>query len=119
VHINIFKVGFFFCILLVTYLSTTVREIEIVTNNWDKSNHFFAFFILYYFLYFGYKKKFAINMIILLSFAIQVEIVQYFIPGRTFSILDIIADVIGIIFGYLIIMIYLFIKIKQKRKIII
>ena len=38
---------------------------------------------------------------ILLAFAVQIEIVQYFIPGRDFSLLDIFADMIGVFIGFI------------------
>ena len=38
---------------------------------------------------------------ILLAYGIQIEIAQSFVPSRYFSLLDIVADGIGIVFGIL------------------
>lgn len=35
----------------------------------------------------------------LLAFGLQIEIVQYFLPNREFSLLDVVADGVGIVFG--------------------
>ena len=77
-------------------------------KNGDKLNHIIAFVVLYIILEIGYKKDFIINSSSLLAIAVSIEIVQYFIPTREFSIWDIFADGIGIILGY-------FICIIQKK----
>ena len=113
-HINIFRISFIFCIVAILYLATTIREIEVVSNNWDKLNHIFAFILLYILLSVGYEKRVFINVLFLLLYGILIEVIQYFIPNREFSILDIFADLVGIFIGYLFICIYK--KIKQELK---
>jgi len=94
--------SFFICIIAIEYLATTTREISVVTNSWDKANHFVAFMVLYILLSLGYKHLSLIKKIlILLAFAVQIEVVQYFIPGREFSLLDIFADMVGMGIGYI------------------
>jgi len=97
---NIFRVMFYICIVSIEYLATTTREIEIVSSMWDKSNHFIAFFTLYILLTLGYKNmKLSVKVLSLMAFAVQIEIVQHFIDGRFFSLLDVVADFVGIILG--------------------
>ena len=66
--------------------------------------------VLYIFLSYAYKK---LNLFkkttLLMLFAIQIEVVQYFIPNRYFSLFDVVADAIGIFIGYL------FVKIISKK----
>ena len=71
--------------------------------------------VLYILLTYAYKYlKIYTKIVILLVFAIQIEIVQYFIPNRTFSLHDIFADSIGIAIGIFTIFTFrkLIIKIK-------
>jgi len=97
------KYLFYICIIVIEYLATTTQEIEVIQDSWDKANHFVAFFSLYFLLSFGYLRFSVLKKIILLLiFAIQIEVVQYFIPGRDFSLLDIFADMIGMGIGYII-----------------
>ena len=97
---NLFKVMFFICLISIEYLATTTQTIEIIESMWDKSNHFIAFFVLYVLMFFGFIKiNLQTRIYILVAFAFQIEVVQYFIEGRFFSFLDIIADCIGIVLG--------------------
>ena len=99
---KISQYSFYICIIAIQYLATTSREIEVVQNSWDKANHFVAFMVLFVLLSFGYKHlNLAKKIMILLLFAVQIEIVQYFIPCRSFSLLDIFADIVGIGIGYI------------------
>ena len=100
---NYFKFALLICILSIEYLATTTREIEIVSGMWDKSNHFMAFFVLYLLISFAYQHMKIFHKILwLLAFAIQIEVVQYFIEGRFFSLMDVVADTIGMLIGVLI-----------------
>jgi len=80
IQINkISKYSFYICIIAIEYLATTTQTIEVVENSWDKANHFIAFMVLYILLSFGYKHLSLIKkIVILLAFAVQIEIVQYF-----------------------------------------
>ena len=96
---HFFRAIFFISIIVIEFLATTTTvHIEIVENIWDKANHFIAFFTLYVLLSFGFVKLSVIKKIILLLlFGIQIEVVQHFIDGRFFSILDVFADSVGLI----------------------
>jgi len=97
---KLFKVLLFICLIGIEFLATTTIKIEAVESMWDKSNHFIAFFTLYIFISLAFK-NFSLQkkVLWLLLFAFQIEIVQYFIEGRFFSFMDIIADAIGILIG--------------------
>jgi VanZ family protein len=100
---TISKLIFFASIIGIEYLATTSVVIKPVTDNWDKANHFTAFFVLYLALSFGYRDlKESFKICVLLFFGIQIEIVQYFLPSREFSLLDVFADSIGIAVAFLI-----------------
>lgn len=99
------KTTFFKIVLLITffvieYLALTPQPIEVLDGLWDKQNHFAAFFVLYILLSFSYQNFSSFSKIGLLLFVgFQIEATQYFIPGRFFSVLDIVADGIGIAMG--------------------
>lgn len=64
----------------------------------DKANHIFAFYVLALLVDFsfpkdrlGFSKVFA-----LLSYGLLIEVIQNFLPNRTSSLLDLLADGVGI-----------------------
>ena len=92
---------------LIFYLSQRTYDFEVSVPHFDKGVHFLEFAVLAILLFFGYFKSFGIDMkmkaflafITATILAIGDEIHHYFIPGRESDILDVIADVGGIIFG--------------------
>lgn len=90
--------------MAIEYLATTTLEIKPIQNSWDKANHFIAFFTLYVTLSFAYPKlEIMKKVLILFVFGIQIEFVQYFLPNREFSLLDVVADSVGIVIGMVVV----------------
>ena len=103
-HEYSFRLYLAITLLVIEFLATTTIHIEAMESVWDKANHFSAFFVLYILLNFAYKKFNRLTKIgLLLAFGLQIEIVQSFIDGRYFSLLDVVADSIGIAIGFVII----------------
>ena len=98
---NSFKVYLLMCLLAIEFLATTTTvHIELVESVWDKANHFFAFFVLYFLLSFAYGKfSLLVKISFLLAFGLQIEIVQDFTGRSDFSMLDIFADGVGVAIG--------------------
>ena len=65
----------------------------------DKVVHLLAFFSLLLLFDFAYPlvKIYCTKVNLLLIFGSMIETIQYFIPGREFSLLDILANSIGLI----------------------
>ena len=104
---KIFKTMFYICLGSIEYLATTTREIKVIEHTWDKANHFIAFMTLYILLSLAYKHLSVwMKIILLLAFGMQIEIVQSFIPAREFSLLDVVADSIGIAIGIVVYYLY-------------
>ena len=89
-------------ILIVVYYSL-VPQVEFPVNFWsaDKAYHCAAYSWLAVLPMTGFAARrpamtAALSMIIL---GILLEVGQYFIPGRTFSLLDITANTIGVVLG--------------------
>ena len=79
-------------------------------------NHFICYFyvsLLGFLLYFKSKKlKKLLYMLLLL--AIILEVAQYFVPRRAFEINDLIANILGVLVAYSVVLIYL-IFIKNEK----
>ncbi|OHD84214.1 MAG: teicoplanin resistance protein VanZ [Sulfuricurvum sp. RIFCSPLOWO2_02_43_6] len=98
--INLFKTAFYSSFLGIEYLAITPQHIKIVESFWDKQNHFIAFCTLYVLLSLAYKHlSTRLKVVLLVLVGFQIEITQYFIPNRFFSLMDIVADCIGIVIG--------------------
>ncbi len=92
---------FFIILFIIMYLATTTNpHMAVVQSMWDKANHFAAFITLYVLLSLAFKDlSITYKVFLLLGFGMLIEIVQYFIPGREFSFLDVVADSVGIFMG--------------------
>jgi VanZ family protein len=92
-------------LLLILLLSTIELENPILTSVNDKLGHVMAFAYLAFLLDFALPdSNFNLLKITpLLGYGLIIEFVQYFLPYRTFSILDMLADGVGIMIYLLII----------------
>lgn len=105
--IIMYRVLFFSCILVILFLATTSIQFEVIENIWDKLKHSFAFFTLYILFSLSYEKQtITSKSLLLLFYGILIEFIQYFIPNRYFSFLDVLADTIGILIGIFFLIIY-------------
>ena len=93
---------FFATLLAIDFLAFTPKSPTIIEKSWDKAIHFLAFFVLYILLHLGYEFKILKNLALLLAFGVQIELVQAFLPNREFSLLDIVADMLGATFGVIV-----------------
>lgn len=84
--------------VVISWLATTSRHVPVVEHVNDKINHFTAFFTLALLLDFsfpaaGYGMPKALP---LFCYGLLIEVVQYFLPHRTFSLFDLGADAAGL-----------------------
>jgi VanZ family protein len=89
-----------------------VPDVDIV--NIDKVVHFFIFGVLMIATAYGLLKTAAVKgypakpvliaTLYSISFGIAIEFIQRFVPGRSFSVFDMIANTIGVGIGYLVVM---------------
>ena len=103
-NLSKFSAAFFFIFLIeIEYMALTPAQIKLIENSWDKANHFIAFAALYVTLHLDFSRlNLGAKVAILLAYGIQIEIMQSFVPNRYFSLLDVVADGIGIVFGILV-----------------
>ena len=82
---------------LVSTLSVVSKSVSVHLIN-DKLGHALMFFFLAFLYSHSLGKKFGVKaMFGLAMFGLAIEVVQYFLSWRSFSILDWLADIIGII----------------------
>lgn len=96
--IIIFRVLLLIAVSLVTYLATTAQEYTVVTSSYDKMHHFVAFIVLAFLLDFSFPDSGfnEIKIVLLIAYGLSLEIIQHFLPYRMFSLIDVVADIIGL-----------------------
>ena len=87
-------------IVLITILSIQEIEIQSSINFSDKLLHFFCFL---YLIIISWLSRIINNelwlYVIVLAYGILIEIIQIYIPYRSFEFLDIFADFLGVLVG--------------------
>lgn len=99
IQIQIFRGLFVLALLAVTLLAFMQMPEMGPQRVSDKLNHAFAFYALALLLDFARPqtefgvRKFAV----LMAYGLAIECVQYFLPWREFSLLDMVADAVGLL----------------------
>jgi VanZ family protein len=104
--VSLSRIGLIICLIIVTALTVMpLQEFPPAENINDKLSHLLAFLALAIVADYSFPNKdFVISKgLPLLAYGIGIEIVQYFIPYRSFSVLDMIADAMGLVIYILII----------------
>ena len=78
----------------------------------DKGNHFIAFATLTLLILYGYRVSYLKASILMLFYGIWIEITQLFLVDRYAELMDIVADVVGILIG--LVMFYILKKLMPK-----
>ena len=98
---NYYKISLWICLVSIEFLALMPNGIKLVTSKFNASGaieHMLAFVVLYILLHLAYRKSGVIQKVAwLLIFAIQLEIIQYFVPTRTVNVWDIVADMLGVV----------------------
>jgi VanZ family protein len=99
----LYKTTFFLTILIIEFLATATQGAEQITLGWDKLNHLAAFSVLYILFSLAFRQvSVVLKVSLLIAYGLQIEIAQHFLPPREFSLLDVVADILGILFGIII-----------------
>jgi len=90
-------------VLIITYFSLTTIEHTISKSVWDKASHFIAYLILVILIRMVHVRfNYLTCVITCFSYSFIIECIQYFIPDRNFSILDMLANLLGTVLGVII-----------------
>lgn len=107
------------CYLLIFIISSIRFQIEAGIPSLDKVFHLVEFILLGFLLSLGYflsiegssRKKSAWVLISGILLGGMIEIHQYFLPTRSFEILDLVADSLGIMIG-----LFLFLYLSRTKR---
>ena len=104
---SFFRLLFWLALAVILYLATTSNTIEIIQNVWDKLKHSSAFFVLFILFELAYSEvRGQEKLLYLLLFGVLIEIIQYFLPFREFSLLDVFADLVGLVLARFLLFFY-------------
>jgi VanZ family protein len=97
-NIITFRLALAAALVVVTHLATTQMNYPVVENLNDKVNHILAFYVLGFLTDFSFPwKRFGLSKVLpLLGFGLLIEVIQYFLPYRSFSFYDLAADATGL-----------------------
>ena len=97
--IIVFRVMLVLSLLLIIYLATTELAHPLMMSVNDKLGHVLAFLILAFFMDFSFPaSSFNLSKILaLLAYGLLIEVIQYLLPYRMFSLLDMLADGGGLV----------------------
>ena len=102
---RLFRILLFITTAIITYLALFPRSPDLLQSTWDKMNHAIAFCTLSFLVNhsfpnrpFGFSKVFSIIL-----YGLILEICQYFLPNRIFSLLDLAANILGILLYFMLI----------------
>ncbi len=97
-HIILFRGLFITALLAVTYLAFTPTDYSMIERINDKASHIGAFFILAMLADFSFpRSRFGWHKIWpLILFGALIEIIQYFLQSRIFSVYDLLSSLLGI-----------------------
>ena len=67
-------------------------------NIWDKAEHAATFAVLMVLAWFAYQYRFSVQKLAtwLVCYGVAIECIQHFVPTRSFSVLDMVADSVGV-----------------------
>jgi len=96
---HLFRAGLYAALVIVLYLSTSKIEGPLPGDLSDKFYHGLCFFVLGLLCDYAYPDTgfSAIKYTPLFLYGIGIEIIQYFIPYRSFSLADMLADALGLL----------------------
>ena len=96
--ISVARISLVVVVAVIVHLATTDRSYPVIERLWDKGNHALAFAVLSLLLDFSFPgKRFGpAKIAALLGFGLSIEGMQYLLPHRVASLLDVLADAVGI-----------------------
>lgn len=97
--VKFYKCMLWTCIAVITIVALTPAPYAAETGFSDKLNHIAAFMVLSFLALKVYPGRFLVSGLWLLLYGIIIEAVQILMPGRSCSVTDLGADVLGIFAG--------------------
>lgn len=95
--------AFFACALAVLVLALMPSPPPVLTTGWDKSNYLLAFAVLAWLGCKAFPQRLAFTLLSLLAYGALIEILQCFTLTRSAEWLDLFADSLGLLAGWVLI----------------
>tara|TARA_R100001440_G_scaffold24211_5_gene39367 strand:+ start:34004 stop:34438 length:435 start_codon:yes stop_codon:yes gene_type:complete len=96
----LWRLALFGSMLIILWLATTRLDYPIPSSSWDKLNHLAAFIELTILARLSWPKLRPVYAgLAMLAYGLTIEIIQAPLAYREFSLLDLVADGIGVIIG--------------------
>jgi len=99
---SMIKLFFYFLVLAIYYFAFSNNDIEMSFQYGDKLKHIFAFTVLFLIANKAFHFSLFLKMGLIFSMGVSIELIQYFLPNRSFDIMDLIANTFGLLLGYFI-----------------
>ncbi|WP_165857385.1 VanZ family protein [Marinobacter sp. JSM 1782161] len=97
---RLWRVALLVSMTAILWLATSDLDQPIQVSSWDKLNHVTAFVALTLLLRLGWPRLgVAASVAVLLGYGLFIELCQAPLPYRSFSLLDLVADGVGIAAG--------------------
>jgi VanZ family protein len=98
-HIVAFRLSLLAALIGILYLATTPQPYPVLDPINDKFKHLLAFYVLGLLIDFSFPDKTfcTAKIVSILGYALLIEAIQYFLPYRTASVLDLAADALGLV----------------------
>ena len=98
-NVLLFRAALVTALLVIMHLATTKLNYPVVDKLNDKVSHIMAFYTLAMLEDFSFPRTdFGLSKVLtLMAYGLLIEVIQYFIPYRTFSLYDLGADAIGVL----------------------
>ncbi|ROS05062.1 VanZ like protein [Sinobacterium caligoides] len=101
--LNFYRLCFWLILLFVSQQSLVPQPAQVFENSWDKALHFTAWFgvSVAAYLAYGYHSRGLKVILAVFAYAVLVECGQLWVPGRFFSLLDMLANGLGCLLAVL------------------
>ena len=96
------KYIFFLYVITILFLATSKNNAGVDVGG-DNVHHILAFVVFFILFYISFKIDYIYILINGMLFGALIESVQYFLPHRSCDLKDLVADLIGLIIGFLIV----------------
>ena len=94
---RLYQAAFWTALAAIMFLAVTPQGARLARGTSDKVNHAIAFFILAFLGDHAFEKPFIVMALSLVGFGMMIELVQFTLPYRSFSLYDMLANIFGIV----------------------
>lgn len=82
----------------------------------DKVVHFVLFFVLAATMHLAFRPRMWFALPLLLGYAVAIEVIQHYVPGRGADVWDVVADMVGVAAFYLLRSVYKSTNRKRQKR---